>query len=306
MFESIINDIRTVFRHGHMVNRLMLINFMVWVGVILIKLLTTLFDGADSPVFDDVLHKLCMPGQWQEIFTQPWGLLTSMFLHEGFMHLLVNLMFLYMFGAVVGDLIGDRKILPIYVVGGIVGSLLFMLSDFWKDYPVPYALGASGAVMALAGASVTLNPDHRLMLMFIGEVKLKYVVLVLLLLDLLGIANNDNTGGHIAHIGGFLTGIFLISKLRDGVDWIEPIANLFDRIFNWFNNLFNKKSRRSKPRTAFKQHQFTQNRGGSARSDNHDLSHQEKLDAILDKIKEAGYDNLSQEEKDFLFDASKR
>lgn len=306
MFESILNDIRVVFRHGHMVKRLMLINFVVWIAVKLLDVTIIGIAGRDSLLFEQILHKFCMPAQWQEIFTQPWGLLTSMFLHEDFMHLLVNLVFLNALGSVVGDLLGDRRVLPIYIIGGLAGAFLFMLSHFWQHYSTPYALGASGAVMALAGAAVTLNPEHRLVWMFIGEVKLKYVVLVLVLLDFVGIAHDSNTGGHVAHIGGFLTGIFLISRLREGVDLIEPVANFLNRVFNWFNNLFDRKTRRPKPHTAFKKHQFTGNRGGSAKSDNHDLNYQEKLDAILDKIKENGYDNLSQEEKDFLFDASKR
>ncbi len=307
MFNSILSDIRSVFHSGHMVNRLMLVNFMVWIGVMLLKLLTTIFNGGDVDLdtFDNILHYICMPGHWDEAIFRPWAFFSSMFLHEGFWHLITNLMFMYMFGTIVGDLIGDRKVLPVYIIGGLVGNVLFMLSDFWKHYPVPYALGASGAVMALAGASVTLNPDYRVMLMFLGEVKLKYIVLVLVLLDLVGIAHNDNTGGHVAHIGGFLTGIFLISRLRDGQDVIEPTARFFDKISNWVTNIFNKKPTRRKPKMAYRGQNLDPKKANH-RSDNNDLSYQEKLDAILDKIKENGYENLSQEEKDFLFNASKR
>lgn len=308
VFRSIWDDIRYSFRTGNMVNRLVVVNFGIFVLVNLVKFTLWMANaGQGIPAyFDTGLHFFCMPAQWWTALTHPWGFITSMFLHEDFWHVVNNIIFLLLFGNITGDLIGDRRVLPIYLLGGLTGNILFLLSDFWMHYPVPYALGASGAVMALAGAALILAPDYRVMLFLLGEVKVKYIVLVMLLLDMVGIAHNSNTGGHIAHLGGFLMGGFFVYRLRDGKDLSEPINRLLDRILNLFS--FNKT--RTPPKAKRKtQPAFRATFGGakgSSMSDSNDMSFQERLDAILDKIKEKGYENLSQEEKDFLYEASKK
>jgi hypothetical protein len=131
-------------------------------------------------------------------------------------------------------------------------------------------------------------------------------VLVMLLLDMVGIAHNSNTGGHIAHLGGFLMGCLFVYRLRDGKDLSEPVNRLLDKILNLFSF--------SRPRTPKKKKRKTQpafratfgGAKGSSASDSNDMPFQERLDAILDKIKEKGYENLTQEEKDFLYEASKK
>jgi Rhomboid family len=185
----------------------------------------------------------------------------------------------------------------------LAGGFLFFASAFFM-YMSPYALGASGAVMALAGAAVTLAPDYRVMLLLLGEVRLKYIVLVMVLLDLISIANQDNTGGHVAHIGGFATGIFLVSRLRDGQDLLDPVHELWLKIQSWFTPS-------ARPRPMRRPAENTRRRSATTTQSNTSVggdepSFQEKLDAILDKIRETGYENLTQEEKDFLFRASKK
>lgn len=315
MLNSIWEDIQSAFRTGNMVTRLVIVNFGIFVIVNVVKvLLWMLNSGAIPMAFDDGLYWFCAPAHWQE-WWRVWSPLTSIFLHEGFWHVIVNIIFLYLFGTIVSDLVGDRRVLPIYLLGGLTGTVLFMVSDFWVHYFPPYALGASGAVMALAGAAVTLAPDYRVMLFLLGEVKLKYVVLVMVLLDLVGMAHNDNTGGHVAHLGGFFFGIYAVSRLRDGHDLLEPVGQFLDGLKKFLPSGKAKqraRTQRKKPEPFFsknassEKNTFSGGTKGNAASDNDDLSYQEKLDAILDKIKEHGYENLSQGEKDFLFNASKR
>jgi membrane associated rhomboid family serine protease len=306
IFRSVWDDINSAFRTGNMVTRLMIVNLAVFVLVCIVKFgLWMTHIGQIPDFFDNILYFFCMPAQWFDLLTHPWGLLTSMFLHEDFWHVLNNIIFLYLFGTIVGDLIGDRRVLPLYLLGGITGSLLFMLSDFFVHYPVPYALGASGAVMALAGAVLILAPDYRVMLLLLGEVKIKYVVLVMVLLDLVGMANNSNTGGHVAHIGGFVMGCLFVYQLREGKDWAEPI----NRGIDWIKGLFNR--RRPQPVPKRRPHMVYKAGGkapgGNSASDLQDsLSFQERIDAILDKIKAKGYESLTQEEKDFLYRASRK
>jgi hypothetical protein len=183
---------------------------------------------------------------------------------------------------------------------------MFMASALFLSNIGAYALGASGAVMALGGAAWVLAPDYRVRLFLFGEVKVKYVVLVLLLFDLIGIANKYNSGGHAAHLGGFAMGCLFVYRLRDGHDWAEPVNRIVDRLAQWFS--VDKRSSfrpKRKPQKAYSR-TFTATRGGKAPSDDSNPSYQERLDAILDKIKQSGYESLSPEEKEFLYNASRK
>ncbi|MCY7330830.1 MAG: rhomboid family intramembrane serine protease, partial [Saprospiraceae bacterium] len=310
VFRSIRDDINYAFNNGNMVTRLVIINFAVFASVNIFHFLLWLALGGDrahtNEVFNNTLNWLCMPGDWHQLW-RVWAPITSIFLHEGFWHFLNNIIGLYLFGKIVGDLVGDRRVLPIYLLGGLVGNALYLLSAQIPQFNVGYyALGASGAIMALAGTALILAPDYRVMLFLLGEVKLKYIVLVIVLLDLVGIANQSNTGGHAAHIGGFLFGCFFVYRLRDGKDMSEWVGRILDTIRGWF---FRRPRRHSaskrRPQPAMKATTFGKAKGSNV-SDLPTYSFQDQLDAILDKIKQQGYDSLSQEEKDFLYQASKK
>ena len=163
------------------------------------------------------------------------------------------------------------------------------------------AMSASAAAMSLGGAAFILAPDYRVPLLFLGSVKVKYVVMVLVLLDLVGIAGTYPAGGHAAHIGGFVAGCFFVFQLRDGRDWAVPFYNFFSKLGGLFSAKPKPKFQRPKNaptmRATF---------GGAKGSSKSDDSFQEKLDAILDKIKAQGYESLSLEEKDFLYEASQK
>lgn len=309
LFGSIWDDIRHTFRIGNMVMRLVIVNFGIFVLVNLVYLVLALqqgpVEGAES--LWEGLHWLCIPASGRTLLFQPWSPITHMFLHESFMHVLGNLFFLYLFGVIVGDLGGDKRVLPIYLLGGLFGGFMFMLSAQVIPNIGSYALGASGAVMALGGAALVLAPDYRVRLFLLGEIKVKYIVLVLLLFDLIGIANKYNSGGHVAHLGGFAMGCLFVYRLRDGHDWAEPVNRLTDRLAGWFSVDQSPDGRapKRKPQKAFSK-SFTATRGGRAPQDESSASYQERLDAILDKIKQSGYESLSPEEKEFLYDASRK
>ena len=291
-----------------MVTRLVIINFGIFIAVNLVFLVLLIAKGPDnaSIALWEGLQWLCIPASGRTLLFQPWSPVTHMFLHENFWHVLNNIIGLYLFGVIVSDLIGDRRILPIYLLGGLFGGLMFMASAQFAPYVGSYALGASGAVMALAGAALILAPDYRVRLFLLGEVKVKYIVLVLLLFDLIGVANKYNSGGHVAHLGGFAMGCLFVYRLRDGHDWADPVNRLLDRILSWFS-LGNRSTPRlkRKPQKAYTG-SFSATKGGRAPQDQSSPSYQERLDAILEKIKASGYESLSAEEKEFLYNASKK
>jgi membrane associated rhomboid family serine protease len=312
MLQSIWDDVQREFRHGNMVSRLVIANVSVFIFIwvlYLLMLLTIGHNGSHKVVFDQFVEWFCMPADWKHLLMRPWSIITNMFLHQEFFHILFNMLFLYWFGRIVGDLIGDSKILPLYLLGGLAGASLFFV--FANIFPGgSFALGASAAVMALVVAAGVLAPDYLIRLMFIGDVRLKYIVLVLLVLDLVSIGKDSNTGGHIAHLGGAAMGWFFIAQMRLGTDLSIPINNALDAILGFFRRLKGGPVRRPQPRVVYrntvKANADTKSGRGSKAPEDTLISHQEQLDAILDKIKQSGYDSLNAEEKEFLFKASNR
>lgn len=315
MFDSIWEDVKREFSYGNMVTRLVIINIAIFVFVNIVRLLLFLGNaGVEPGIYQDFLHFFCMSSEPFHVLTHPWGIFTSMFLHEGVWHVLWNMLFLYWFGRIVGDFIGNQRILPLYLLGGLVGGLFYFLSAQFLNMG-QYALGASGAVMAIVVAAGTIAPDYIMRLLFIGDVKLKYIVAVLVFLDLIGIASTSNTGGHFAHLGGAAFGALFVSQLRKGNDMAVPVNNFIDGVKNFFKGEKKEKLTRKKPRMAYKnpearQRRFARNkRAANNVSDTmtkEQLSHQERVDFILDKIKQSGYESLTIEEKEFLFNASKK
>jgi hypothetical protein len=200
-------------------------------------------------------------------------------------------------------LIGERKIFPLYLLGGLVGCFIFWLSaqvvPYYSGGPI-YAIGASAGVMAIVMASGLIAPDYVMRLFLIGDVKLKYIVAVLILVDIFGLASDVNTGGHFAHLGGVFMGWLFVYQLREGNDWSEGVHNLLDKIRDFF-------SERKQPVTTATERKLVVKH--SYKKNQERLSEdeiEERIDGILDKIKAKGYESLTREEKDFLNNASSR
>lgn len=305
LFKSIWDDFQYSLRAGNMVTKLVVINFAVFVTLKLLYLALSVFTmGRAEGLYETTLSYLTLHADLNTLLWRFWGVVTHMFLHDSFWHLFDNMIGLYLFGTIVSDLIGDRRILPVYLFGGLVGAVTYVVTAQFFLGVGSFALGASAAVMALGGAALILAPDYRVALLLIGSVKVKYVVLILVLLDLVGIAGTYPAGGHAAHIAGFASGCFFVYQLRDGRDWAVPV----NHFFSWLGGLFSSKQRPKFPRPKKSPPMRATFGGGKGnnQSDSQDGSFQEKLDAILDKIKAQGYESLSQEEKDFLYEASQK
>lgn len=312
MFESIWEDIKREYNYGNMVTRLIIVNTAVFLLINIVKLVFVLAKGFEpSTTFTDIVKFFSLSSDWWFNLTHPWVIFTSMFLHEGFLHFLFNMLFLYWFGRIVGDLLGNQRILPLYLLGGLLGAAFYLIFAS-AIYPSGgYAYGASAAVMGIVVASGMVAPEYNMRLLLIGDVRLKYVVFVLVLIDLIGIANLSNTGGRIAHLGGAFMGALFVWRLRNGRDLSVWINQVLDGISGYFSQLLRRDPKR--PKVVYRNPQATKERvkakravRGNRRTDAADQSHQERLDAILEKIKKSGYDNLTDEEKEFLFNASKK
>lgn len=291
MLNSILDDVKTQFSYGNMITRIILVNVFVFLFIIIVKA----FTGANPAIYNGLIEYLALPSDGWKLLTRPWTLFTNIILHEGVWHLGWNMLMLYWFGRIVGDLAGDKRILPLYILGGLAGGILFFI--YWNllgnNAPL---LGASGAVNCFIVAGACLAPEYNIRLLLIGDVKLKYVAFVLVVLSIVGIANQSNAGGNMAHIGGAIMGAVFVYMLKKGVDLTDPFpggVSLFS----------SKKTTKGKAPMTVIHNKIKPSRPKESKS--RSLGTQEKIDQILDKINATGYDSLSAEEKDFLYQASK-
>ena len=299
MFKSIVDDIKQSLQSGNMITKLMIVTTAISLFFILLKAILQ----NDPETQRTFISFFAIPGDPFTLLLRPWTVVTHMFVHDGFMHLLWNMLFLYWFGRIVGDLLGDKRILPIYLMSGFVGAFAYVFS--YQLFPGlgSFALGASAAVMGIVVTAGAIAPEYIMRLILIGDVKLKFIVLFVLIIDLIGLAGNTNTGGHIAHLGGAAFGLFFVRQLKGGVDISEPMGQLLNRIFSLFKS---SPASNTSTKTKLKVKYKSKRSSDSHSNQPPDLSFQEKLDAILDKIKENGYESLTDEEKEFLFHASKK
>jgi len=302
MVDSILDDIKGTFRSGNMISKIILVNVALFVLINLVKV----FAGPQN--FLMISNWLSLPSDPSQIIRQPWSIFTHMFLHAGFWHIFWNMLILYWFGQIMGDLLGDERVLPIYILAGLAGGLVYILHDLILPGGTggsAYALGASAAVMAIVWAAAMTSPNYQMRLLLLGAVKLKYIALALLFMDLIGSAGDINKGGHFAHMGGAAFGMLYVYLLRRGTDLADPLVRLFNRRKD---NYYEPEPKRNIVKTERSKFKILHN---ATKSDNEKapkaaFNEQEELDRILDKIKLKGYDNLDDEEKDFLYRASKK
>ncbi|QNJ98400.1 rhomboid family protein [Constantimarinum furrinae] len=240
-----------------------------------------------------------LPDDVSEIILQPWAFITYAFLHYDIFHLLFNMLLLYWFGAIILNLFSGKRFLTVYLLGAIFGGLLYVVS--YNLFPVfensrSYLLGASAAVMAIMVFIATYSPNTQLRIFFF-TVKLWHIALFMLLFDLVRMPVSGNAGGLIAHLGGAIFGYVYAQQMAKGND----IGKWFEHGMDWFTNLF--KPRKKSP---FKKvHRTVHKTKTTSKSTVDKNEHQQKVDAILDKIGKSGYDSLTKGEKDFLFKAGK-
>lgn len=307
MFNSVLEDIKQEFRFGNVLTRLIIANLAVFVVVRIAALVffLVLGPGGTEQFISKVLHPwLCASYGWKHILLKPWTMFTYMFLHFDVLHVAFNMLFLYWFGRILRDFAGNDRIFAIYVLGGLAGWLVYVISGQFMPGIGQYALGASAGVTAIVLAAATLAPNYSMHLLFIGPVKLRYIAFFLVLMDLI-LMPNGNTGGRLAHLGGAFMGWFFVYQLNEkGNDLSIPFNNIIEKIMGLGGRVRDFFSRKKKPRVVYKN--TTGKRAkGNAKSDLHIVPDQTEIDAILDKIKRNGYDSLTKEELDTLSRASK-
>lgn len=282
--------------------QIILINVIVFVALIVFKVVFVL--AGLSEIYSSFLGYLMLPADFGTFIFQPWSLITYFFTHEGFLHIIFNMLFLFWFGRLIQDFLGNNRLISLYVIGGIMGGLFYMLMynvvPFYHDrIDASLMLGASAGVFAVVVGAATFMPNHTFFLMFLGAVRIKYIALFYVLLSL-SRTIGSNAGGELAHIGGAIIGFLFIKQLQQGNDIGAPVIQTID----FFKGLF-KPSSKIKV-THKKSGSASRKRTTSTSSDSAGRTDQAEIDAILDKISERGYESLSKEEKQKLFNASRK
>ncbi|RDV17110.1 rhomboid family intramembrane serine protease [Pontibacter diazotrophicus] len=302
---SILEDIKYNFRQSsNTLKQLILINVIVFVVLIVLRTILVLTGG--SGVYDLIMRYLALNSYPLTFITRPWTLITYFFTHEGFLHIIFNMLNLYWFGQIVREYLGEKKLLSLYVLGGLAGGILYLLCYNFIPYFADRAaysmmIGASASVLAVVVGAAVLLPNYAFNLILIGPIKIKYIAAFLVLLSISG-AVGDNAGGNIAHIGGAILGWAFIKQLQRGNDMGRPIH----AVIGFFSGLFKRRPNLKVTHRRSTTASSTPTNGSKSAFGQPGKPSQNEIDRILDKISSSGYESLSKDEKQKLFQASQK
>jgi membrane associated rhomboid family serine protease len=282
--------------------QLIIINVVAYIVLGLLMVLLTI--SGFQNIFTSVHNQFQIPALFSEFLTRPWTIVTYSFAHDltGVLHILFNMLVMYWFGRLFAEYLGSDKLIALYLLGAIFGGIFYLLAYNTIPYFIEQAnqvnigmVGASAAIDAIVVATATLLPNYTFYLLVLGPVKIKYIAGVTIFLSLLGTVGS-NAGGNIAHLGGALIGFVYLKQLQAGVNWGSWITVTLD----WIKDLF-----KSKPKVKVTYRNEDQRKSKPSKVTVSKTS-QDEIDAILDKISDRGYESLTKEEKEKLFNASKK
>jgi len=289
------DDIKLTFRNGSNLTRLIYINIAVFVLFTLVAVIGFLLNNTE--ISGKALDLFSVPASFNSLLVRPWTLITYMFTHKDIWHILFNMLWLYWFGRIFLEYLDERKLVAVYLLGGVCGALVYILSfnifpAFTSVVAYSVAIGASASVMAIVVAIAAYVPDYTVQLFLFGRIKIKYMALAIFVLTSI-MDFSVNSGGKLAHIGGAFFGYFYTINLRHGRD----IGKGFNRIIDFIVTIF-------KPRKKLK---VTHKKVATEYDYNKiKAEYQKQINSILDKISKGGYDSLTKEEKETLFKESQK
>jgi rhomboid family protein len=238
-------------------------------------------------------------------FFEIWQLITYQFMHGGFMHILFNMFVLWMFGMEVENLWGSKKFLFFYLLCGVAAGISQLFLTPLLTGEVGPTIGASGAIYGVLIAFGLLFPNRYIFLYFFIPIKAKYLITFMILLEFFAISPQSNIA-HLAHLGGALAGFIYLMldkdinfDLKNYLRRSSFSGSSSSRPFNPFGNLGEKFKKKESDVQEAKFYDLDKTKESSNVT-------QEEIDRILDKISRSGYQNLTQDEKRKLFEASKK
>lgn len=289
--KQIWEDFKMQYKMGGIMERLIFWNVILFVVPYVLQAILSLF-----MIPFDFLKFVSVTSNPADLLWKPWSIVTYAFFHNGFLHILFNLIVLNFSGRIFLTFFSSKQLFGLYILGAIFGAFIFMLG-YWV-FPrfanmFSPMVGASAAVNAILFAAVAYNPMYSIRLLLIGTVKLWHIAAVFFILDLIRLTGS-NAGGHLAHIGGAIFGVFFMNQLRNGHDLTRWINGFWDYITSFFS---------AKPKFKIKTVHRNAQKYAPTAAKSQPSEQQKKIDVILDKISASGYDSLTKEEKEFLFKA---
>jgi membrane associated rhomboid family serine protease len=289
------DDIKKTFRNGSNLTKLIYINIAVFILITIVSIIGFLLNNPG--ISEKSINLFSIPSSFKALLVRPWTLITYMFVHKDIWHILFNMLWLYWFGRIFLEYLDQRKLVAVYLLGGISGAIVYFVSfnifpAFTGIVAESVAIGASASVMAIVIAIAAYVPDYTVQLFLFGRIKIKYMALAIFVLTSI-MDFSVNSGGKLAHIGGAIFGYFFTINLRKGRDigtWLNKIIDLFVTTFKPRKNL---KVTYKRPANDYEYNKV--------KSD-----HQVQINRILDKISKGGYDSLSKDEKELLFNESQK
>lgn len=289
---------------GNALTMLIAVNLIVFVILAFVKV-AYYFSKSDQGLnffYNNFFYWLTLPADLDKFLSRPWTLVTHMFVHDtqNVWHILGNMIWLWAFGYILQDLTGNRQVIPVFIYGALTGAICYMLAynfipPLKEHLSTAQAFGASAGIMAIAIGTTTLAPNYRIFQMLNGGIPIWVITVLYLIIDLATIPES-NPGGHIAHITGGVMGFAYMTMLRRGKDW----GNWMNNFYDWCSNLFDpdkpKKGKSVRSQLFYKAtvQPFTKTPTVT----------QQRIDEILDKINQKGYQSLSEDEKEILKRAS--
>ena len=301
--KNIFQDLKYRFQFGGMHVKLLFVNAIVFIFIGFLHVFTRLLGDVEIQQSTAILlHDIfALQADFLGLITKPWGLITSIFSHFEFMHFLFNMLFLFFAGQLYEQLFGGKKLLNIYILGGIAGGILEIVAH--ELFPAlsnsqSIVVGASGSIMAIFIAAAMYRPNTKIMLFGILPIRIIVLAGIYFIYDLLSLGMPDGTA-HFAHIGGGIIGVISVKTMDKPNNILTRFARFTDKIFAIFKRDFFKKK-----------NTLNVERGGRPLTDDEYIArkkeNQAKTDAILDKISKSGYESLTSKEKEFLFKQSNK
>ena len=281
---ELIDKIRYNFKNLDILQKIILIMIIFFVIPYIVNTFLFLFNFNEFSVINlfDVSPDLI------DLLSKPWSLITYGFFHSDLWHLIGNMIIFYLSGSVVLNLFGSERLIKIFILGILYGSLAYLIS--YNLFPAfnnikSSMIGSSAGVMAVFIFLASYNPNYSFRILNFN-IKILYIASFLVLIDIIQIPGG-NSGGHIAHLGGAFLGYFYHKKMIQGDNYGNWIIDLYNFIF--------------KRKLKFKKRTYSNKTSVSVK----DAATQKKIDLILDKISKSGYDSLTKGEKETLFKAGK-
>jgi membrane associated rhomboid family serine protease len=289
------DEIKDSFRKGNYLTRLIYINIAVFLAISVVSIIGYLMKN--PLISENTISFLAIPASLKTLLIRPWTIITYMFTHKDIWHILFNMLWLYWFGRIFLEYLDQRKLVAVYLLGGICGAIIYVLS--FNIFPVyddqlisSVAIGASASVMAVVIAIAAYVPNYTIQLFLFGRIRIIYIALTIFVLTSI-MDFSVNSGGKLAHIGGALFGYLYVLNIRKGRDIGKWLNKALDSIATLFKPRQKLKVTYKKPANDYDYNKVK-------------AEHQVKINIILDKISKGGYDSLTKDEKDTLFRESQK